>query len=65
MKEIILWTWLFLQQQKDQVEQLKEKLAHDPDGQYTIGVVIGGLLPLVLLMGLAYFLYYKAKNRKE
>jgi hypothetical protein len=44
---------------------IEEKLKNAPDDGYQIGVVIGTYLPFVLLVGLAYFVYYKAKNRKD
>lgn len=51
----------FLFQQVD----IEEKLKSAPDKGYEIGIVIGTYLPFVLLVGLAYFVYYKAKNRKD
>jgi len=56
-----LATILFLFQQVD----IEEKLNNAPDKGYEIGVVIGTYLPFVLLVALAYFVYYKAKNRKD
>jgi hypothetical protein len=56
-----LATILFLFQQVD----IEEKLNNAPDRGYEIGVVIGTYLPFVLLVALAYFVYYKAKNRKD
>jgi len=56
-----LATILFLIQQVD----IEEKLKNAPDKGYEIGVVIGTYLPFVLLVALAYFVYYKAKNRKD
>ena len=44
---------------------IEEKLERAPDDGYQIGVVIGTYLPFVLLVGIAYFVYYKAKNRKD
>ena len=44
---------------------IEEKLNNAPDRGYEIGVVIGTYLPFVLLVALAYFVYYKAKNRKD
>ena len=51
----------FLFQQVD----IEEKLKSAPDKGYEIGIVIGTYLPFVLLAALAYFVYYKAKNRKD
>jgi len=44
-----------------------EKLKDAPDGSYQIGVVIGSFLPFVLLVGVAYWMHYRAKkaDRKE
>lgn len=44
-----------------------EKLKDAPDGSYQIGVTIGSYLPFVLLVGVAYWMYYRAKkaDRKE
>ena len=44
---------------------VKEKMKNAPDSAYEIGVVIGTYLPFVLLVLVAYFVYYKAKNRKD
>jgi len=44
---------------------IEENIKNAPDKNYEIGVVIGTYLPFVLLAALAYFIYYKAKNRKD
>lgn len=44
---------------------VEDKIKNAPDKGYEIGLVIGTYLPFVLLAGLAYFIYYKAKNRKD
>lgn len=44
---------------------VEEKIKNAPDKDYEIGVVIGTYLPFVILTALAYFIYYKAKNRKD
>ncbi|HFS68225.1 MAG TPA: hypothetical protein ENK67_08440 [Flavobacteriia bacterium] len=44
---------------------VNEKLKNAPDDQYMIGVIIGNILPFAILIGLAYLMYYKAKNRKD
>ena len=44
---------------------IEEKLKNAPDDGYQNGVVIGTYLPFVVLVGIAYFVYYKAKNRKD
>ena len=56
-------TFLFLLQANP--ELINEKLKNAPDDSYMIGVIIGNLLPFVILIGLAYLVYYKAKNRKD
>lgn len=44
---------------------VEEKMKNAPDSGYEIGVVIGTYLPFVVLVLIAYFVYYKAKNRKD
>lgn len=44
---------------------IAEKMKNAPDQGYEIGVIIGTYLPFVALVGIAYFVYYKAKNRKD
>lgn len=46
---------------------IEEKIKNSPDSGYQIGVLIGSFLPLVLLAGAAYWMYYRAKkaDRKE
>ncbi len=46
---------------------VEEKLKNAPDGNYQIGVLIGSFLPFVLLVGVAYWMYYRAKkgDKKE
>ena len=44
---------------------IEEKIKNAPDDGYEIGVVIGTYLPFVFLVGIAYLVYYKAKNRKD
>ena len=57
----MLANFILLIQQVD----LEEKIKNAPDKGYEIGVVIGTYLPLVVLVLIAYFVYYKAKNRKD
>jgi hypothetical protein len=42
-----------------------EKLKAAPDGSYQTGVLIGSFLPFVLLVGVAYWMYYRAKKGDE
>lgn len=44
---------------------IDEKIKNAPDNGYLVGVWIGYLLPFLVFSGIAYWLYYKAKNRKE
>lgn len=44
---------------------IEEKIKNAPDKGYEIGVVIGTYLPFVVLVLIAYFVYHKAKNRKD
>lgn len=39
-----------------------EKIKNAPDSSYQIGVIIGSFLPFVLLVGVAYWMYYRAKK---
>ncbi len=57
----MLKTFIVLIQQVN----IEEKIENAPDKGYEIGVLIGTYLPFVLLVGIAYFVYYKAKNRKD
>lgn len=44
---------------------LDDKIKNAPDNGYLIGVWIGYILPFVILAGIAYWMYYRAKNRKD
>jgi len=44
---------------------IEEKIKNDPDGTYQIGVLIGSFVPFVVLAGLAYFLYHRAKKNEK
>ncbi|WP_291106837.1 hypothetical protein [Flavobacterium sp. UBA6195] len=50
---------LFLQQ-----VSVEQKLKDAPDGQYQIGVLIGSFIPFVVLVGIAYILYSRAKKKE-
>lgn len=41
------------------------KIAQAPNQNYEIGVVIGSYLPFVLLVGFAYWMYYRAKKSNQ
>jgi hypothetical protein len=45
-----------------QQTNIEEKLKNSPDTGYQIGVLIGSFLPFILLVGLAYWMYYRAKK---
>lgn len=53
--------WFSLIQQVN----IEDKIKNAPDKQYEIGVVIGTYLPFVVLIGIAYFLYYRAKKESN
>ena len=57
----MLTTALYLLQAVD----VEEKMKNAPDSSYEIGVVIGTYLPFVVLVIIAYFVYYKVQNRKD
>ena len=44
-----------------------QKIKNAPDSSYETGVLIGSFLPFVLLVGVAYWMYYRAKkaDKKE
>ena len=44
---------------------IKEKIENAPDKGYEIGVVIGTYLPFVVLVVIAYLMFYKFKNRRD
>ena len=44
---------------------IAEKVKNAPDKGYETGLVIGTYLPFVILIGVAYLLYYKAKKRNN
>jgi hypothetical protein len=44
---------------------IDDKIKNASDNGYLIGVWIGYVLPFVVLIGLAYYMYYRAKNRKD
>jgi F0F1-type ATP synthase membrane subunit b/b' len=44
---------------------IEEKLKSAPNDGYQTGVIIGSFLPFVIFIAIAYYLYYKAKNKKN
>ena len=53
--------FILLLQQVDVAEKIKTA----PDGSYQIGVVIGSFLPFVVLVGIAYWMYNRAKKKDK
>ena len=51
---------LFLQQ-----VDVAEKMKSAPDSSYQIGVLIGSFIPFVILVGVAYWMYNRAKKRDQ
>lgn len=44
---------------------IEEKLKNAPSNSYQIGVFIGSFIPFLVLIGLAYWMYSRAKKRDE
>jgi formate/nitrite transporter FocA (FNT family) len=44
---------------------IDEKIKNAPDNGYLIGVWIGNILPFVVLVGLAWWMYIRAKKRQN
>lgn len=44
---------------------VEEKLKNAPNDNYAIGVFIGEMLPFVILIGIAYFVFYQARKRRN
>lgn len=42
---------------------IEEKLKNAPDEDYQMGIIIGSFIPFVLLIGIAYWMYYDAKKK--
>ncbi|MCC9072747.1 hypothetical protein LNQ49_14265 [Flavobacterium sp. F-65] len=51
---------LFVQQ-----VDVAEKIKTAPDSSYQIGVLIGSFIPFVILVGVAYWMYNRAKKRDK
>jgi len=54
-------TFILLLQQANVTEKLKTA----PDSSYQTGVLIGSFLPFILLVGIAYWMYYREKKGSE
>ena len=44
---------------------IERKIEEAPDNSYEIGVVIGTYLPFVILVAIAYAIYYYQKRNKK
>ncbi|MBP6072213.1 MAG: hypothetical protein KA488_02375 [Flavobacterium sp.] len=44
---------------------IQNKLKSAPDDQYQIGILIGSFVPMIVFAGIAYYLYFRAKNRTK
>ncbi len=44
---------------------IEEKLKNATDSGYQTGIIIGSFIPLVVLIGLAYWMYTSAKKRDQ
>lgn len=44
---------------------IEDKLKSAPDDGYQTGIIIGSFLPFIVFIGIAYYLYFKAKNKKN
>ncbi len=44
---------------------IDEKLKQAPDSSYQTGLIIGSFVPFIVLVALAYYMYYRFKNRKD
>jgi len=45
-----------------QKTNIEEKLKNSPDGGYQTGILIGSFIPFVLMVILAYWMYYHFKK---
>lgn len=48
-----------------QLETISQKMEEAPDKGYEIGVVIGTYLPLFILIGFAWLVFYLVKKRNK
>jgi hypothetical protein len=48
-----------------QQTNIDEKIKNAPDNGYLIGIWIGYVLPFVVLVGVAYLMYSRAKKRQD
>lgn len=50
---------------RDALPNIEKKIAEAPDKSYEIGVFVGSLLPFIVLVALAYLLYWYMKRNKD
>ncbi|GGD15515.1 hypothetical protein [Hyunsoonleella pacifica] len=48
-----------------QTTNIEEKLKEAPDSSYEIGVFLGSMIPFVVLVIIAYMIYYYNKKRNS
>lgn len=48
-----------------QVVDIEDKIKNAPDDSYQIGLIIGSFIPFIVLVGIAYWMYYAAKKREN
>lgn len=48
-----------------QAVDIEDKLKNAPDDSYQIGLIIGSFIPFIVLVGIAYWMYYAAKKREN
>ena len=48
-----------------QAVDIEDKLKNAPDDSYQIGLIIGSFIPFIVLVGIAYWMYYEAKKREN
>lgn len=48
-----------------QQTNIDQKLKNAPDSNYQIGVLIGTFIPFIVLVAIAYWMYYRAKKREK
>lgn len=53
---------LLIQQQAVDIE---EKLKNAPDSSYQTGLIIGSFIPFLVLAGIAWWMFIRAKKRQK
>lgn len=57
------YSLLLLMQQ--QAVDIEEKLKNAPDGSYQTGLIIGSFIPFLVLAGIAWWMFIRAKKRQK